>query len=77
MQPQLRQIPPSLSLLDAEHALLELGGADRRRVARGAAADHHDVIVVGHGSLFESASEFVDHGSQITSRDPIGTACRL
>ena len=40
-----------LVALDAEHALLELGGADRAGVAGGAAADHHDVVVVGHGFL--------------------------
>ena len=42
-----------LVALDAEHALLELGGADRAGVTRGPAADHHNVIIVGHGVPLE------------------------
>src|SRR5208282_5494726 len=40
-----------LVALDTEHPFLELGGTDCAGISRGAAADYHDVVIVGHRVL--------------------------
>ena len=49
MQPQFRQVPPSVGSRSTTADLeAELGGADRGDVAAGAGADDDDIVVVGH-----------------------------
>ena len=61
-----------LVALDAEDSLAELRGADRPRVARRTAADHHDVVVVGHVDLSRNSDS-----SAISQTDRAGLARRL
>ena len=62
-----------LVALDAEDPLLELGGADRAGVAGRPAADHDDVVVVGHWFLILGGLE---GESSVTTSMEAGSSSR-